>query len=423
MTNGSGTAAATTKVVIAGGGIGGLTAALALHQRGIACTVFEQASELRELGVGITLMPHAVRELAALGLLPALDAVAIRSQHLYYMTRRGQMVWDEPRGTSAGHDVPQFFIHRGMLQGVLVEAVRRTLPPGALRVGCRLARFVQDAGGIRVEFVDSGGAATATAQGDVLLGADGIHSAVRGSLRPDEGPPLWSGLMLWRGATDWPAFLGGASLLIAGGVEAKFVAYPIAAGLTPGTRLTNWAAITRLAPFGSTPPRREDWSREGRMADLAPLLERFDLGTIDVKALVGATETFWEYPMCDRDPVERWLEGRVTLLGDAAHPMYPMGANGASQAILDARSFADALADATDVPSALQRYQSERLPSTSDIVRLNRIGGPEAVIDAVEQRAPDGFADVDAVLGRDERQRIVRGYAAKASSTSTPTAA
>ncbi len=409
-------------VVIAGGGIGGLTTALALHARGIRCTVHEQATEFRELGVGITLMPHAVRELATLGLLPALDAVAIRSQHLYYMTRGGQIVWDEPRGLLAGHDVPQFFVHRGMLQSVLVDAVRQHLPAGALVLGARLAQITQDGSGVLATFVDQNGVPASTDHGDVLVGADGIHSVSRAALEPGEGPPLWSGLMLWRGATDWPTFLGGASLLIAGGVEAKFVAYPIAPGRTPDTRLTNWAAITRLAPFGATPPRREDWSREGRMADLAPLLERFDVDTIDVKALVGATEVFWEYPMCDRDPIDRWSENRVTLLGDAAHPMYPMGANGASQAILDARCLADALESASDIPAALQRYQAERLPGTSEIVRLNRIGGPEAVIDAVEQRAPRGFANVDAVLGRTERERIVRGYASKASATTAVTA-
>ena len=402
-------------VVIAGGGIGGLTIALALHRRGIACTIYEQAFEVRELGVGLTLMPHAVRELVALGLLPALDAVAIRSEHLHYMTRRGQTVWDEPRGLLAGHNVPQLFVHRGMLQGVLVGAVRHALPGGTLRLGCRLERFEQDAAGVRARFVDRDGGMTAMAQGDALVGADGIHSVVRAALEPGEGPPLWSGLMLWRGATDWPAFLGGASLLIAGDIDAKFVAYPIAPGCSPGTRLTNWAAITRVAPFGATPPRREDWSRVGRMTDLAPLLEQFSIDTVDIKALVGATETFWESPMCDRDPIARWSDGRVTLLGDAAHPMYPMGASGASQAILDARSLADALAGDDSIAGALRAYERDRVAATSEIVRLNRIGGPEAVIDAVEARAPDGFADVDIVLGRAERERIVQRYAVKAS--------
>jgi 2-polyprenyl-6-methoxyphenol hydroxylase-like FAD-dependent oxidoreductase len=406
------------KAIIAGGGIGGLTTALFLHARGIACEIYEQAEKLKELGVGITLMPHAIRQLVDLGLLGDLDACAIRSEHLYYMTRRGQLVWDEPRGLLAGHDVPQFFIHRGMLQSLLHRAVASRLPKGSLRLGERVAGFLQTPTGVTATVQAREGTAF-EAEGDILVGADGIHSAVRGALVPGEGGPLWSGLMLWRGATDWPAFLGGASLLILGGVEAKFVAYPIAPGQNPGTRLTNWAAITRLAPFGSAPPRRENWSREGSMADLAPLLAAFRTEIFDVEALVRATDVFWEYPMCDRTPIERWSHGRVTLLGDAAHPMYPMGANGASQAILDARALADALAATPRPEEALRAYEAQRLPGTSEIVRLNRIGGPEAVIDVVEKRAPDGFDDVDAVLSREERGAIVRGYASKAATLTT----
>jgi len=398
------------KAIIVGAGIGGLTTALFLHRRGIECTVFEQADELRELGVGITLMPHAVAQLAELGLLAGLDRVAIRSEHLNYVTRRGQMVWSEPRGMLAGHAVPQFFVHRGHLQTLLYDAVLRALPPGTVRLGHRLTAFRQDERGVEATFVDRDGAVVATAVGDVLIGADGIHSVVRRVVAPGEGPPLWSGLMLWRGATDWPRFLGGSSLLIAGGVDAKFVAYPIAPGASDETRLTNWAAIFRLAPFGSTPPKREDWSRVGRREDLMPRLEAFRVPMLDYAALVEATEVFWEYPMCDRNPIPHWSVGRVTLLGDAAHPMYPMGANGASQAIVDARCLADALA-AHDAPvAALLAYEAERIPVTSEIVTLNRTGGPEGVIDAVEKRAPDGFADVDAVLSREERERIVRGY-------------
>jgi 2-polyprenyl-6-methoxyphenol hydroxylase-like FAD-dependent oxidoreductase len=187
--------------------------------------------------------------------------------------------------------------------------------------------------------------------------------------------------------------------------------YPIAPGPTEAAPLTKWAAISRVAAFGSSPPRRKDWSRTGRRDELAPLLKKFELEALDIRSLVAATEVFWEYPMCDRDPIPRWSDGRVTLLGDAAHPMYPMGANGASQAILDARSLADALASHPDPAEALQAYERERLPGTFEIVRMNRIGGPESVIDEVERRAPAGFALVDDVLSYSERERIVRGYA------------
>ncbi len=400
-------------VIVAGAGIGGLVTALCLHARGIVCEIYEQVEPLKELGVGITLMPHGVRHLVDLNLLDDLDACAVRSEHLFFMTRWGQPVWDEPRGLLAGHDVPQLFIPRGKLQGLLHRAVLARLPTGSLKLGRRVAAFSQDQARVRVELHDRSGPA-GQAEGDLLIGADGIHSAVRRALMPDEGDPLWSGLMLWRGATDWPVFLGGATKIILGGVEAKFVTYPIGPGRSAGTRLTNWAVVSRLAPFGATPPRRENWTREGSMADLGPLLPRFHTDVVDLEGLVRATETFWEYPMCDRTPVSRWSQGCVTLLGDAAHPMYPMGANGASQAILDARSLAEALATSSAVETTLERYEAERLPKTAEIVGLNRVGGPEAVIDAVEQRAPDGFADIDAVMSRDERGAIVRGYARKA---------
>lgn len=403
------------KVVIAGAGIGGLTAALFLHRQGIAVEVFEQAQDIRALGVGIVLMPHAVAQLAALDLLPALDAIATRSAHMYYQTRRGQGVWDEPRGMLAGHAVPQFFAHRGLLQTMLYDAACRTLRAGSIHLGHRSEAFRQTEESVEVDVVDVDTGSVDTIRGDVLIGADGIHSVVRRGIVPDEGPLLWSGLMMWRGAVDWPAFRGGASMLIAGGVDAKFVCYPIGPGNTAATRLTNWVVCARTAAFGATPPRREDWSRTGQMAELAPLLRQFTVDTVDIGALIAATDTFWEYPMCDRDPIAHWSDGRVTLLGDAAHPMYPMGGNGASQAILDARCLSDALATHDDPVAALKSYQQDRLPGTSEIVRLNRGGGPEAVIDAIEVRAPDGFDDIDAVLSRSEREKIVRGYASKSS--------
>jgi len=398
------------KAIIIGGGIGGLTTALCLHRLGIECEVYEQAAELRELGVGITLMTHAVAELADLGLLPDLDRVAIRSEYLNYVTKRCQTVWREPRGTLAGHPVPQFFIHRGHLQGVLHGAAKRDLPEGTVRLGHRAVSATQTGDTVTADFVDPDGNPCGTATGDILIGCDGIHSVVRKVIAPDEGAPLWSGLMLWRGATDWPKFLGGSSLLISGGVDAKFVTYPIAPGKTEDTRLTNWAAIFRLAPFGSPLPTHGDWSRPGLREDLMPRLDVFSVGEVDYPALVEHTEEFWEYPMCDREPIPRWSKGRITLLGDAAHPMYPMGANGASQAIVDARCLADALQGGADPVAACKAYEAERVPVLSQIVRQNRQGGPEGVIDAVEALAPDGFDDVDAVLGRDDREAIVRGY-------------
>jgi 2-polyprenyl-6-methoxyphenol hydroxylase-like FAD-dependent oxidoreductase len=426
------------KVLIAGCGIGGLSAALMLHRAGIRVQLFEQAQEVRELGVGINLLPHAVKELAALGLLPALDRAGIRTRRLVYMTRLGQVVWEEPRGTDAGYDLPQISIHRGRLQGVLYRAVLERLGADVIHTGHRLAGFEERAGQVRARFERRGGGGEVEGTGDALLGADGIHSALRAQLYPDEGPPAWNGHLLWRGATDWPTYADGRTMVIAGGNAAKIAFYPISAGparpagypARPGQRLTNWAIMARLGDGSAPPPRREDWSRPGRLEEVLPFArESFRLEFVDLIALIQATGTFYEYPCCDRDPVPRWSFGRVTLLGDAAHPMYPNGSNGASQAILDARSLARHLSPCLSagasgssrsagadgsVEEALAAYDAERRPATAEIVLANRRGGPEGVIDLVEARAPDGFRDLDAVAGYAEREAIVRGYASLA---------
>jgi 2-polyprenyl-6-methoxyphenol hydroxylase-like FAD-dependent oxidoreductase len=402
------------KVIIAGAGVGGLVTALMLHARGIDCEVFEQADAIRELGVGINTLPHAIKELAELGLFERLDAVAIRTYELFYTNRFGQEIWREPRGLDAGYDIPQFSIHRGRLQGVIYQAVRARLGESRIHLNCRLQSFTQDDGGVTAYFFDRHGSHRHTARGDVLIGADGIHSVVREKLFPNEGPPRWNGLMLWRGAIDWPAFLTGRSMVVAGGLAAKLVVYPIAEGSRSDKRLTNWAVVGRIGDASMPIPQKQDWSRPGRFEDLMPHVKRFRIPYVDAKALIEATNEFWEYPMCDRDPLPRWSHGRITLLGDAAHPMYPVGSNGASQAILDARFLADRLVDAEHPVQALWTYEQVRLPMTAEIVRMNRRGGPEGVIDAVEARAPDGFSNIDDVLSFEQRKAIVRGYASTA---------
>jgi 2-polyprenyl-6-methoxyphenol hydroxylase-like FAD-dependent oxidoreductase len=408
------------KAIIVGGGIGGLTTALMLRARGMACELFEQADAIRELGVGINTLPHAIRELAGLGLLQKLDDVAIRTDVLYYLNRHGQEVWRESRGIDAGHDVPQFSIHRGRLQSVIHRAVEEHLGPDAIHTGCRLGAFTQDEGGVTAYFFDRAGRHIKTARGDILIGADGIHSKVRETLFPGEGPPCWNGLMLWRGARDWPAFLTGRSMIVAGGLNAKVVVYPIAEGSSPANRLTNWAVLVKVGDGKAPPPRREDWSRPGRSEELMPHVARFSVPYVDVPSLIAATPEFYEYPTCDRDPLPYWSSGRVTLLGDAAHPMYPVGSNGASQAILDARCLADTLAGSEHPRQALVAYEQKRLPMTAEIVRSNRRGGPEGVIDAVEKLAPDGFDNVEKVLSYAQREAIVRGYASKAGFAAVP---
>lgn len=393
------------RVLIAGGGVGGLVLALALHARGIPATVCEAAAEVKELGVGINTLPHAISQLATLGLLEALDRVAIRTRELRYLNRFGQLIRSEPRGLFAGHAVPQFSIHRGRLHRVLWNVARERLGSDRVRPGMRLADFSQDDAGVVARFSDG-----TTIAADALIGADGIHSRVRALLHPDDGGIRWQGIFMWRGAVDWPAFEGGDVMVIAGDMDEKLVLYPIAEGSAPGRRLTNWVVCARLGDGTAPPPRREDWSREGRLSDVLPRVRRFRIPWLDVEALVRATPTFWEYPMCDRDPLPWWTQGRVTLLGDAAHPMYPVGSNGASQAVLDAASLAEKIAT-LPVAEALVAYERERLPATRAIVESNRLGGPERVVDVVSARAPAGFARLSDVIAPEELDAIAKGYA------------
>jgi 5-methylphenazine-1-carboxylate 1-monooxygenase len=403
------------KAIIAGAGIGGLTASLFLERAGIEVELFERAEEVRELGVGINMLPHAVKELADLGLMAELDASGIRTRELIYANRLGQIVWQELRGVDAGYEVPQISIHRGRLLGVIHRAALRRLGRAAIQAGCKVAGFEDRGDRVAVRIEPSSGQPYEV-EGDLLIGADGIHSTVRGQLYPGEGAPIWSGIMLWRGSTDWPVWQDGRTMAISGGNFAKFVCYPIAADpARPDTRLTNWAIMARTGEAGAAPRRREDWNRQGVLDEvLAFVGDRFRLDFVDPAALIKATEPFYEYPCCDREPLPRWSFGRVTLLGDAAHPMYPVGSNGASQAILDARSLANHLGSGGEIGQALAAYDAERRPPTSEIVLANRRGGPERVIDVIEARAPDGFADIEAVASREERQAIVRGYASMA---------
>jgi 2-polyprenyl-6-methoxyphenol hydroxylase-like FAD-dependent oxidoreductase len=401
------------KVLIIGGGIGGLATALSLHAAGIECEVFEQSREIRELGVGINMLPHAIKELAALDLLGALDRVAVRTAELIYTNRFGQQLWREPRGLDAGYAYPQFSIHRGKLQGLLLEAARARIGAPRIHAAHRLHGVVQDAHGVSATFVRRDDAqSTVTVRGDALIAADGIHSTVRRSFYPSEGPPRWNGTMMWRGVIEQPRFLTGRSMVIAGGMHAKLVLFPISSKASrSGNDLLNWVVTAKLSEGSVPPPRREDWNRRTRHDEVLPHVDGvFHLDAVDAVELVRATEAIYEYPMCDRDPLPQWSFGRVTMLGDAAHPMYPVGSNGASQAILDAHCVAGCLAETNDVVTALRAYEGARRPATARIVEDNRSGGPERVIDVVEQRAPDGFARLDEVASRSELEAIVKGY-------------
>jgi 2-polyprenyl-6-methoxyphenol hydroxylase-like FAD-dependent oxidoreductase len=388
------------RVAIIGGGIGGLATALSLHAAGIDCDVYEAVPQIKPLGVGINLLPHAVRELSELGLADALAATAIETEKLIYANRFGQEIWQEPRGRAAGYNWPQFSIHRGALQVILLEAVTSRLGPSRIHTGAQARR----AGASSVTF-QSG----ETVEADVIVAADGIHSALRAQFYPDEGPPKWNRRVLWRGVTEAEPFLGGRTMVMAGYQNQKFVCYPISREATArGRSLINWIAELRIG--GMADWRREDWNRAGRLEDFLPDFESWHFGWLDVPAVIRGASHIFEYPMVDRDPVARWTFDRVTLLGDAAHPMYPIGSNGASQAILDARILAHALATTRSINAALALYEDNRRPGTSRLVLANRANGPEQVMQTVHERAPNGFTQLSAVVSVEELETTAERY-------------
>ena len=397
------------KIVIAGAGIGGLVAAMCLHRAGFDVKVFEAVGELRPLGVGINIQAGAVRILCALGLEPALAATAIETRELRYANRHGQTIWADPRGRHAGLPWPQFSIHRGELQMILFRAAQEMLGADRIRFGRRIARFAQHHGKVTAHFVDRDGMPVENAEADILIGADGIHSAVRAQFYPDEGPPKWQGILMWRGVTVGKPFLDGATMVQAGHHTQKFVCYPISrAHAERGEALINW--ICDLHVSDGALPSREDWNKPGNLADFLPRFEGWKFGWLDVPEVIRSAHTILEFPMIDRDPLPRWSHGRVTLLGDAAHPMYPIGSNGASQAILDGEAITQELLAGGDPEAALERYEQLRLPPTARIVDSNRRKGIDVMLDIVEQRAPQGFSDLESVLPADELEKIVGDY-------------
>ncbi len=396
-------------VLIAGGGIGGLALALSLHQIGVKCRVFESVREIKPLGVGINVLPHAARELIELGLLEQIDRTAVRTQELAYFSKHGKPIWSEPRGLEAGYKWPQFSIHRGELQFILLDAARERIGAENIRTGHHIARWEETANGVRAHFVDKDGAPVASEEGSLLIACDGIHSTVRSHYHPEEGAPLWNRRILWRGVTRGKPYLSGRSMIMAGYPEVKFVAYPITREESDGGELMiNWIAERELAADYEW--RREDYNREGKLEEFAPWFKDWNFDWLDVPGMIRNAEYVFEYPVVDRDPLERWTHGRVTLLGDAAHPMYPIGSNGSSQAILDARVLAREIQDKGETNAALESYEAERRPTTSQLVLLNRGNGPERVMQLVEERAPNGFNVVTEVLSQTELEEVANNY-------------
>ena len=400
------------KVLLIGAGPAGLTAALHLHRREFDVTVFESVPTIRPLGVGLNLLPHAVRELTILGLDERLAAISIPTGELSYHNKFGQLIWREPRGREAGYRWPQYSMHRGRLQMLLLEAAQERLGRDRIRTGLHLDSFAQDDAGVTARFIDRAtGQFAGEARGHVLIGAEGIHSVVRRAFYPQEGTPPFSGRMLWRAVTEADPLLTGRSMIMAGHAAQKFVAYPICPDTAArGQSLINWVAELRVG--GDKAPIPRDWNRRADKEQFAPAFRDWRFDWLDVPALIAGAETVYEFPMVDRDPVPRWSHGRVTLLGDAAHPMYPVGSNGASQGILDAAALAEALANETDPVAALRQYETARLEPTARLVRTNREQGPEVVMQLAEERAPHGFTDVGSLFAPNELADIAGRYKA-----------
>lgn len=392
------------KIAIVGGGIGGLTTALSLHAVGLTDVhVYERVTAMKPLGVGINLLPHAMRELTELGIADEVAALGVPTSTLTYTNRHGQTIWSEPRGRDAGYHWPQVSIHRGRFQLLLADLVRARLGADALHTGHELERIEHGDTTDTAVFRTADGEVRVEA--DVVIAADGIHSAVRRAHYPDEGAPVWNGLTLWRGTARFPAYRDGRTMIMTGDAELKFVAYPLGPVDDEGMVLTNVIAERRTEGEPTV-----DWNRAVPIEPIADLFASWDFGWLDVPRLIRATDELLEYPMVDRDPIPQWTFGRTTLLGDAAHAMYPNGSNGASQAIIDARTLAFHLATADTVPAALTAYEDVRRPATSAIVLSNRGQGPERVMVLAYERAPEGFTDVHEVIPADELDEIANGY-------------
>jgi 2-polyprenyl-6-methoxyphenol hydroxylase-like FAD-dependent oxidoreductase len=389
-------------VLIIGGGIGGLTLALSLHQAGVACRVFEAAPAVKPLGVGINLLPHGMRELTELGLQARLEAIAVDTRELRFYNRFGQFIYSEPRGRHAGYEWPQLSIHRADLHEVLLQAVRERLGNEAVSLGMKFVSFREEENSIAAEF-DNGQAVS----GSCVIGCDGIHSTVRKLLYPGEGPPNYQGINMWRGVTRMKPFLSGASMAVAGWLAVgKLVVYPIRRALdAEGRQLVNWVAEIQS-------PRNvmQDWNLGGRLEDFLPTFREWKFDWLDCAAMLENAEQVLEYPMVDRDPLPAWTRGRVTLLGDAAHPMYPRGSNGAGQAILDARALTGFLRK--EKPGkALKDYEDARLKAANELVLMNRSNPPDAILREVWQRSGDRpFARIEDVISRAELEEMSERY-------------
>jgi 2-polyprenyl-6-methoxyphenol hydroxylase-like FAD-dependent oxidoreductase len=395
-------------ILIVGGGIGGLTLGLALHAASIPCRILESAPEIRAVGVGVNLLPHATKELAALGLEADLARVAIQTKDASFFNRFGQLIYQEPLGRAAGYDHPQFSIHRGDLQMVLLDAFKSRAGADRILTNHHCVGVEQDDHGVTLHFaVGSSDAVGKSVRGRAAIACDGINSVIRRQFFPDEGEPRYSGVNMWRGVTRWKPILSGASMTRAGWLShGKMVIYPIREAGSDGLQLVNWVAEIETPNY-----RRRDWNRAGSLDDFIGAFADWHFDWLDVPAFIRAADSVLEFPMVDQDPLPRWSFGRVTLLGDAAHPMVPRGSNGAGQAILDTRAMTTALIANDDPVAAFAAYEKQRLEATTRVVLTNRTNPPDAILREVYQRTNDRpFKAIGDVISHDELVALSDSY-------------
>jgi 2-polyprenyl-6-methoxyphenol hydroxylase-like FAD-dependent oxidoreductase len=401
-------------VIIVGGGIGGLSLALALFKAGVPCRVYEAAAEIKPLGVGLNLLPHAVTELGKLGLLDRLLALGVETRDVSFFTAHGQLVHREERGRHAGYKAPQISIHRGDLHMTLLKAVMDRLGEDAVHLGHRCVSADQDALSATAHFLTADNRAVA-AKGSVVIGCDGIHSVIRKQLHPGEAGYRFHGTVQYRGVTVSQPFLTGKSMAYVGTPETgKLVVYPIRENVDAqngdhnGRQLINWVVEVTKEDCGV-----RDWNRRASSEDFIDLMADWSFEWLDVPAMIRNAGSIYEYPVVDQDPLPSWTDGRITLLGDAAHPMLPRGSNGAAQAIIDGNTLAQLLAADGDPLHALKSYEQTRLPATARIVLTNRQQAPDAILGVVEQRTGGRpFAKLDDVISQEEVAQWQESYKA-----------
>jgi 2-polyprenyl-6-methoxyphenol hydroxylase-like FAD-dependent oxidoreductase len=397
------------KVIIAGAGIGGLSAALSLNKIGVDVKIYESVSEIRPLGVGINVLPHASRELIALGLQSELDKFAIRTRSMQYFTRRGKLVLSVPCGEYAGYNWPQYSLHRGEFQMMLLNVFKQRAGEDSVLTGHQLADFEQDEGSVTAHFIKpETGEKSLSKTADVLIGADGLHSAARKKLYPNEGQPVFSSMVCMRGSVESGPYLDGESMIICGDKRLRLVSYPISKqAREQGRSHINWIAAI---PFQTDSPLEEDWNKLADAGELIKLYQDWQFDWLNVPQLISKTKKVFEFPVYDRNPLKQWTFDRVSLIGDAAHPLIPVSSSGAVHAIIDGRALAYALGTNSDVTKGLKAYEDDRLKKANQVVLASRQNGPDEVLEIVKEECPEDAEDIFLHVDKARLEKIINDF-------------